>query len=177
MQLGHAATGAYPFDRDRKRRHEAAAAGLGGRPDQRPAAPPATQINLTVMSGEELERHLTAFFGRRGYTVWPTPARGEVGAALLLCREDQGVVVQVKRWNAALGQEVVQATIAAIRFHAATLHRLGCTRLGGLVVATCAFKPEARELAHQTGILLWDREALEIQLKAEAAALQPPPIR
>ncbi|MGA8016058.1 MAG: restriction endonuclease [Candidatus Dormiibacterota bacterium] len=127
-------------------------------------------VNLTVMSGEELERHLTTFFGRRGYTVWPTSARGEVSPALLLCRDDQGVVVQVKRWNTALGPEVVRAILEGIRHHAETLRRLGCSRIGGLVVSTAQFKPEARELAERSGVLLWDREALETQLRGEAPA-------
>jgi HJR/Mrr/RecB family endonuclease len=167
MQLGHMVS---PFDRGKKWRRDAAAAGLGTRPDAQAPPPPTGPVNLTVMSGEDLERHLTAFFGRRGYTVWPTPARGEVAAALLLCREDQGVVVQVKRWNAPLGPEVVRGVLEAIRLHAETLRRLGCSRIGGLVVSTATFKPDARELAERSGVLLWDRPALEAQLKSEQAA-------
>ena len=64
------------------------------------------------MTNDEIERHLTGLFGRRGYTVWPVPSRGEVAAALLICRGEQGVVVQVKRWNAALGPEVIRAIVS-----------------------------------------------------------------
>lgn len=154
-------------DRDRRRRHESGAAAL----DQRPAATTgsAGPVNLALMTDDDLERRLTASFGRRGYTVWPSPARGQVGACLLLCRDDQGVVVQVKRWNAPLGPEVVRAAIEAIRQHAGTLGRLGCARVGGLVVSTAPFTPAARELAGGSGVLLWDRQALETQLRADAA--------
>ena len=94
------------------------------------AAPTPPRINLTVMSGEDLERHLTGLFGRRGYTVWPVPSRGEIGSALLICRGDQGVAVQVKRWNAPLGPEVVRAVLAALQHHSGTLARLGCSQMG-----------------------------------------------
>lgn len=131
------------------------------------SAPP--RINLTVMSGEELERHLTGLFGRRGYTVWPVPSRGEIGSALLICRGDQGVAVQVKRWNAPLGPEVVRAVLAAVQHHSGTLARLGCSQMGGMVVGTAPFRDDARQLAAESGVLLWDREELEAQLAADLA--------
>jgi len=128
------------------------------------ATPSPPRVNLTLMTGEELERHLSGLFGRHGYTVWPVPSRGEVGAALLICRGDQGIVVQVKRWNCALGPEVVRAVVAAVQHHAVTLGRLGCAQIGGMVVATADFTPEARQLAAGSGVLLWSREELEAQL-------------
>lgn len=131
------------------------------------SAPP--RINLTVMSGEDLERHLTGLFGRRGYTVWPVPSRGEIGSALLICRGDQGVAVQVKRWNAPLGPEVVRAVLAAVQHHSGTLARLGCSQMGGMVVGTAPFRDDARQLAAESGVLLWDREELEAQLAADLA--------
>jgi HJR/Mrr/RecB family endonuclease len=138
-----------------------------------PAAdiPPAPRraVNLTVMTNDEIERHLTALFGRRGYTVWPVPSRGEVAAAILICRGEQGVVVQVKRWNAALGPEVVRAVVAAVQYHAGTLGRLGCSQIGGMVVSTATFNDEAREMAAASAVLLWDRPELEAQLQADLA--------
>jgi HJR/Mrr/RecB family endonuclease len=119
------------------------------------------------MSGEDLEKHLTGLFGRRGYTVWPVPSRGEVAAAILICRGEQGVVVQVKRWNAPLGPEVVRAVLTAVNHHAGTLGRLGCSQIGGMVVATAPFTPEARQLAAGSGVLLWDRQELEAQILAD----------
>ena len=126
-------------------------------------------MNLTVMTNDEIERHLTALFGRRGYTVWPVPSRGEVAAAILICRGEQGVVVQVKRWNAALGPEVVRAVVAAVQYHAGTLGRLGCSQIGGMVVSTATFNDEAREMAAASAVLLWDRPELEAQLQADLA--------
>ena len=126
-------------------------------------------MNLTVMTNDEIERHLTALFGRRGYTVWPVPSRGEVAAAILICRGEQGVVVQVKRWNAALGPEVVRAVVAAVQYHAGTLGRLGCSQIGGMVVSTATFNDEAREMAAASGVLLWDRPELEAQIQADLA--------
>jgi len=146
-----------------------AASGAGPLSVRVQAFPPPRKVNLLVMTNVELERHLTGLFGRRGYTVWPVPSRGEVGPALLICRGEQGVAVQVKRWNAPLGPEVVRAVLAAITHHAGTLGRLGCTQIGGMVIATVAFTPETRELAAESGVLLWDRQELEAQLEADLA--------
>lgn len=168
MQIGNVVSAVSPFDRGKRWRRGAASAALGSRPDARTRAPVTGPASLAEMTGDELERGLSSFFGRRGYTVWPTAARGEVAPTLLLCRGDQGVVVQVKRWNAALGPEVVRAVIEAVRHHADTLKRLGCSRVGGLVVSTSSFKPDAVELAASSGVLLWDREALETQLRGDA---------
>ncbi len=151
------------WNRGRKGRRVTAVLGA---PLYQEARPPAV-VNLGVISREELERQLTAFFSHRGYTVWPTSARGEVGAALLLCRDEQGVVVQVKLWNAPLGREVVSAALDGVRGHADMLRRLGCSRIGGLVVSNTSFKPGARELAGRSGLLLWDRDALQSQLLCE----------
>lgn len=130
---------------------------------------PRRAVNLTVMTNDEIERHLTGLFGRRGYTVWPVPSRGEVAAAVLICRGEQGVVVQVKRWNAALGPEVIRAIVAAVQYHAGTLGRLGCSQIGGMVVSTATFNDEAREMAAASGVLLWDRPELEAQIQADLA--------
>ena len=130
---------------------------------------PRRAVNLTVMTNDEIERHLTGLFGRRGYTVWPVPSRGEVAAALLICRGEQGVVVQVKRWNTALGPEVIHAIVAAVQYHAGTLGRLGCSQIGGMVVSTATFNDEAREMAAASGVLLWDRPELEAQIQADLA--------
>lgn len=161
-----------PFDRWRR-----------GRPvDTPPADPsepgaPAARIppaprwapNLTVMTSDEIERHLTGLFGRRGYTVWPVPSRGEVASVLLICRGQQGVVVQVRRWNAALGPEVIRAIVAAVDYHTGTLGRLGCSQVGGMVVSTSTFNDEAHALATASGVLLWDRPELEAQIQADLA--------
>ena len=167
MQIGNVVSAVSPFDRGKRWRRGAAAAALGNRPEARSGAPVAGPVSLAEMTGDELERGLTGFFRRRGYTVWPTAARGEVAPTLLLCRGDQGVVVQVKRWNAALGPEVVTAVVEAVRHHADTLKRLGCSRIGGLVVSTSSFKPDAVELAAASDVLLWDRDTLETQLRAD----------
>ena len=175
MQIGQ---GASPFSVTKLWRRgqgdHPSRAGTGAPVPARPqSAIPATstppRINLTVMTGEDLERHLTGLFGRRGYTVWPVPSRGEIASALLICRGDQGVVVQVKRWNAPLGPEVVQAVLAALQHHSGTLARLGCSQMGGMVVGTAPFRDDARQLAAEAGVLLWDREELEAQLAADLA--------
>jgi len=121
------------------------------------------------MTSEEIERLLGGLFGRRGYTVWPVPSRGEVAAALLICRGEQGVVVQVKRWNAALGPEVIRAVVGAVQFHTGTLGRLGCSQVGGMIVATSTFNDEARAMAAASGVLLWDRRELDAQIQADLA--------
>ena len=185
MQVGQGVTRLLPFaaarhwrrgGADQAQPSRPAALAPGGRPEAA-AAQAVRPLNLALMSGDQVERHLSDLFGRRGYTVWPMPSRGEIGPALLICRADQGVVVQVKRWNVALGPEVVTAVIAAVRHHASTLARLGCAQIGGMIVSTCQFTEEARALAAQSGVLLWDREELESQLQADLAALPPNRVR
>src|ERR1019366_2448512 len=136
-----------------------------------PAAdiPPAPRraVNLTVMTNDEIERHLTGLFGRRGYTVWPVPSRGDVASVLLICRGQQGVVVQVRRWNAALGPEVIRAVVAAIEYHTGTLGRLGFPEVGGMVVRPSTFNDEARGSAAAAGGLPLGRPGLEAQIQAD----------
>ena len=79
------------------------------------------------------------------------------------------MVVQVKRWNAALGPEVIRAIVAAVGFHTGTLGRLGCSQIGGMVVGTATFNDEAREMAAASGVLLWDRRELDAQIQADLA--------
>ena len=185
MQVGQGVSRLSPFGAARHWRRggtdqaqpsRPAAPATGGRQDA-PVAQAVRPLNLSLTSAEELERHLTGLFGRRGYTVWPMPSRGEVAPALLICRADQGVVVQVKRWNGALGPEVVTAVVAAVHHHAATLARLGCSQLGGMVISTCQFTEQAHALAAASGVLLWDRQELETQLQADLAALPPSQMR
>ena len=135
-----------------------------------PAAPASVRttpvVNLSLMGGEALEKHLAGLFAGRGYAVRSGPNCGEIGAALLVTRGSEGMVVQVKRWNAALGEEVVHHLLAAVRFHDDTLRTLGCTVVHGLVISTWYFTPGALELAAGSGVVLWDRQELERQITA-----------
>ncbi|MGD0834089.1 MAG: restriction endonuclease [Candidatus Dormibacteria bacterium] len=123
-------------------------------------------VNLSLMGGEALETHLAGLFARRGYAVRSSPSCGEIGAALLVTRGPEGIVVQVKRWNAALGEEVIQHLQDALRYHVDTLRGLGCTNIHGMIISTWYFTPGARELATANGIVLWDRQELERQIQA-----------
>ena len=177
MQIGQGVSRSSPFGAARRWRRgpsddaeppRVGTPGLGRQPADIPAAP-RRGVNLTVMSGEGLERYLTGLFGRRGYTVWPVASKGEAAAGLLLCRGNQGVVVQIKRWNCPLGPEVVRSVLSAVQNHAATLARLGCSQIGGMIVATAQFTPEASQLAAASGVLLWDRQELEAQVRVDSA--------
>jgi len=167
--ISHPSTFGGARERGRGRAEDERRAASAKRPAGGAATPAHRQFNLTLMSGDELERHLCDLFGRHGYTVWPVPSRGDVGAALLVCRGDQGIVVQVKRWNAPLGPEVVRALLLAIQQHAATLGRLGCAQIGGMIVTTVDFREETRQLAASSGVLLWNRQELDAQLAAHFA--------
>jgi HJR/Mrr/RecB family endonuclease len=123
-------------------------------------------VTLSLMGGEALETHLAGLFARRGYAVRSAPSCGEIGAALLVTRGPEGMVVQVKRWNAALGEEVVHHLQDALRYHGDTLRGLGSTNIHGMIISTWYFTPGARELATADGVVLWDRQELERQIQA-----------
>ncbi|WNS79419.1 restriction endonuclease [Domibacillus sp. DTU_2020_1001157_1_SI_ALB_TIR_016] len=65
------------------------------------------------MDGIQFEKYLGALFTGKGYTVQYTPATGDYGADLLLCKENRTIAVQAKRYNSAVGVKAVQEVSGA----------------------------------------------------------------
>lgn len=110
---------------------------------------------IDKMTGEEFERFLMSLFKRMGYKVKGTPITNDYGADLILTKENK-TVIQAKRYKNNVGIRAVQEVISAREFYKAD---------EAWVVTNNYFTPQARNLAHKTGVKLVDRKDLSKLLK------------
>ena len=107
--------------------------------------------DIDRMSGERFEEYLEVLFDRLGYLAIPTE-RYDKGADLILVKEGVRTAVQAKCWTRDLvGVEAIRAVVAAQRPYR-------CTR--GIVVTNGRFTRNARQMAKDNNIELWDRDDL-----------------
>lgn len=118
---------------------------------------------IDEMKGEEFEDFLATCFKRVGYHVDRTPRTNDFGADLILVKNRQKTVVQVKRYKKNVGSTAVQEVVAALPYYRATL---------GMVVTNSAYTASAKKLAQANNITLWDRSNL-FELIRQAAQRQP----
>ena len=118
---------------------------------------------IDEMKGEEFEDLLATCFKRIGYHVDRTPRTNDFGADLILVKNRQKTVVQVKRYKKNVGSTAVQEVVAALPYYRATL---------GMVVTNSAYTASAKKLAQANNITLWDRSNL-FELIRQAAQRQP----
>lgn len=109
------------------------------------------------MTGRDFESKMALLFEDKGFRVEQTPYIGDWGADLVLSRDGQRTVVQVKRWNCRVGPGAIQEVVAAKA-------KYGCQR--ALVVTNSLFTEAAAELARANGVGLWDRHRLARELLA-----------
>jgi restriction system protein len=120
---------------------------------------------IDEMKGEEFEELIATCFRRIGYHVENTPRTNDFGADLILVKNRQKTVVQVKRYKKNVGSTAVQEVVAALPYYRATL---------GLVVTNSAYTASAKKLAQANNITLWDRSHL-FDLIRQAAQRTPAP--
>ncbi len=118
---------------------------------------------IDEMKGEEFEDLLATCFKRIGYHVDRTPRTNDFGADLILVKNRQKTVVQVKRYKKNVGSTAVQEVVAALPYYHATL---------GMVVTNSAYTASAKKLAQANNITLWDRSNL-FDLIRQAAQRNP----
>ena len=109
------------------------------------------------LSGESFEQYLKAHFKKMGYKVKETRKSGDYGADLLLKKWGKTTVVQAKRYEKPVGLSAVQEVIGAMAYYEADK---------AMVITNRTFTRNARNLADQSGVDLWDRDSLRKEFGA-----------
>ena len=123
----------------------------------------ATLEMVDTMSGEEFEEFLKVHFEKQGYIVQLTPGTNDYGIDLICKKrysstneQENGFVVQAKRYKGKVGVAAVQQVIAGAKYY-------DCKY--GMVITNSYFTKNAWELAKKSGITLWDRNVLHDKFK------------
>jgi restriction system protein len=107
--------------------------------------------DIDRMDGKAFEQRLWLLFTKLGYRVEQTPYSGDYGADLIIERNNVRSVVQAKRYSKPVGLSAVQESFTAMA-------RYGCSN--AIVVTNRTFTKQAKELAHNNKVELWERERL-----------------
>lgn len=110
------------------------------------------------LSGESFEEYLKAHFTRLGYRVKLTRSTADYGADLLLKKRGKTTVVQAKRYEKPVGIAAVQEVIGAAVYYESDQ---------AMVVTNRYFTRNARNLAEQSQVDLWDRTRLKKEFGAK----------
>lgn len=102
---------------------------------------------LKQLSGTEFEQYLEGLFKQLGYDVELTPASGDYGADLLLCKDGQRIAVQAKCYKGSVGISAVQEALSGMAYY-------GCQ--SAWVVTTGNYTGQAIRLAKQSQVKLID---------------------
>lgn len=116
-------------------------------------------VDIDTMPGEIFEMYLRRHFQSVGYRVDMTPVSGDYGADLVLDRGEERVVVQVKRYRGRVGPKAVQEVAAARAHYRASR---------AIVVTNSVYTENARTLAKENDVELWDRRTLIEELSGSA---------
>jgi restriction system protein len=103
--------------------------------------------DVSGLSGSEFEIHIAKVLRAKGYAVQGTPITGDQGADLLIQKGGRNIVVQAKRYDAAVGNKAVQEVIAAMAYY--KTHE-------AWVVTNSTFTPQAKALAQTAKVKLFD---------------------
>jgi hypothetical protein len=116
------------------------------------------------MDGAEFELEVSKVLRDLGYTVRPTPPSNIQDVDLLLQTTGRRVAVQLKRWNAPVGDRSVYGLFTG-RIHYGTDE--------AWLITTSRFTPKALKLAETTGVRLVDGDELAEWLDARREEVKP----
>ena len=104
------------------------------------------------MTGTEFERHVADCLRARGYhDVRFTPATGDYGVDILATKHGRVYAFQCKCYTGSVGVSAVQEVYSGSRkYHADR----------AVVITNSKYTPNAKTLAHDLGVSLWDLEVL-----------------
>ncbi|MBQ7834580.1 MAG: restriction endonuclease [Ruminiclostridium sp.] len=106
--------------------------------------------DIDEMSGTEFEDFIAEALHRSGIEVLElTKGSGDFGADIIVIHEGERTAVQCKRYARPIGVKAVQEAVSAKDYYK-------CTKAA--VVTNSTFTRQARELAQESGVILWDRE-------------------
>ncbi|MDO9535550.1 MAG: restriction endonuclease [Bacillota bacterium] len=106
---------------------------------------------IDSMTGQMFEELILEHFRKLGYKGHMTPATADYGADLVLEKDEERLVAQIKRWKQKVGIEAVQQTVASINHYNANK---------GMVITNSYFTSNAEKLARSNNIELWNRDSL-----------------
>jgi restriction system protein len=109
------------------------------------------------MSGKDFETKMALVFEAKGYRVEQTPYIGDWGADLVISRDGERTVAQIKRWGRKVGVRAVQEVVAAKA-------KYSCQQ--ALVATNSTYTQAAVDLARVNRVELWDRARLTRELLA-----------
>lgn len=112
--------------------------------------------DIDDMSGLEFEHFLKILFENLGYKVSLTQASQDQGIDLIIEKDNRISGVQAKNYSNAVGNKAVQEVIAGSQYY-------HCDE--SIVVTNNYFTEQARKLATETNVNLWDRDILKTLLK------------
>ena len=113
------------------------------------------------MGAAEFEAEISGLLRAFGYAVWPTPPSNIHDVDLILETTGRRVAVQLKRWNAPVGDRSVYGLFAG-RIHHSTDE--------AWLITTSRFTPKAVRLANTTGVRLVDGAELACWLEDRSNA-------
>lgn len=100
------------------------------------------------MTGIEFERYSAELLSANGVQIAEeTPATGDFGADFIILLDGERTVLQCKRFSRPVGVKAVQEAIAAMPYYKCS---------GAAVITNSTFTRQARELAEESGVILWD---------------------
>ena len=106
--------------------------------------------DIDDMSGTEFEDFIAEALHRSGIEVLElTKGSGDFGADIIVLHEGERTAVQCKRYARPIGVKAVQEAVSAKDYYK-------CTKAA--VITNSTFTRQARELAQESGVILWDRE-------------------
>jgi len=108
--------------------------------------------NFDLMSGDQFEQFCAGLLREEGFEdVEVTKGSGDQGIDVLATRDSVRYGIQCKCYSSDIGNKAVQEAFAGKTYY-------GCHV--AIVLTNRYFTPAARELASQTGVVLWDRDKL-----------------
>jgi hypothetical protein len=123
--------------------------------------PPGLPERFGRMGAAEFEAEISGLLRAFGYAVWPTPPSNIHDVDLILETTGRRVAVQLKRWNAPVGDRSVYGLFAG-RIHHSTDE--------AWLITTSRFTPKAVRLANTTGVRLVDGAELACWLEDQSNA-------
>jgi restriction system protein len=124
------------------------------------------------MSGTDFEMFLVSLFSKLGYKAQHTGKTGDLGSDLVIEMGGVKIAVQAKRYTGNVGPDAVREVNTVMRPRNCTL---------GMVVTNRYYTNEAKYLAKQNNIALWDRNdlvsnILKSQKAGEVTSLEEIPL-
>jgi len=118
-----------------------------------------TQIDFDRMDGYQFENFCAELLTNRGYeSVMVTQGSSDQGIDIIAYKDGIKYGIQCKCYSSIVGNKAVQEVFAGKAFY---------QRNVGIVITNNYFSNSAIELAHQNGIVLWNRDKL-MQMVSES---------